>query len=152
MKAFTSICCLAMIASTGVFQAGSKPDDPRAEATLELKDIAPPPGSIVNQTMVIAATLEYSINEFKSRGFFATVMFETRSPNTTMGAPGSPFPEERLIRKASGTVTVRQPLGPIWRDSNLARPFKVWFYLHQRQPGGQSVVIAEIGPIEYKVQ
>ena len=149
-KTLRVTCYLALVASTGVIQAASKPDDPRAEATLELKDLEPPAGSIVNQDMVIAATLEYSIDRFKPRGFFVTVMFESRSPNTTMGAPGSPFPEERLLREASGTVTVRQPLRPIWRDPNLARPFKAWFYLHQKQPGGRSVVVAEIGPIEYR--
>ncbi len=138
-------------ASMLAIPTATEPSTNASTATLELKNLTPPPGSIVDRTVVIVAELEYTIADFRDNTFEINVQFDTTSPHTTRSAPG-PLRRESRVKKSSGTITLKQPLREVWDETAIARPFKVWFYLTRKQGGGRSVSVATVGPIEYKEQ
>ena len=148
LRAFCTLCGLLVI-SAQAMHAQTEHDALRSQATLELRALSPAPGSVVSKKTTIGAELNYTIGDFTPNSFFIIVMFETNTPDKTTSANGTFRAPEWRLKRASGTVTVRQKLAWVWDIQELARPLRVWFYVNQHQTGGRSVNIAKYGPIEY---
>src|SRR5262245_14557448 len=144
-----------LISFLAVFLMSGTPAANSEQVTkVSIVSVSPAPGSRVDETTLVRATVSYSIEEFpgrQDRDFLLWVKFATTDPDrTTNGTyPERGFP---LLAKTSGEASVSFPLQHIWKQAELQRPLTMWVYLVSRFNDGSSFVIAKSDPVKYTVQ
>ena len=114
--------------------------------SLSLETISPVAGTMVSYSLVLDATLKYSLadEQQSSQGFEVFAQYQSTVPGMTFG--GSTVV---TLPNRSGKVTVSAPLSMVWNDTQLAHPITVFFYLAKKDSNGSSKVIAKSSPVVY---
>ena len=118
-------------------------------ATVTVRDLKPAPGSELEASDTLTATIDYDIRNFRRSTFYLTFVFETTTPNRTFSpgpvvvggdsAAAPPLPS--FLQSATGTTTLTQPLARVLAYPELKRPIRVRVYVHQQTSDRTSHVV-----------
>jgi hypothetical protein len=105
----------------------------------------------LKEETVVVANLSYEIEDFHPGDYSVCAQFPTNEPGTSTDGdfPNDDYP---VLAKPDGRLQFRYPMTYVWNRQEIARPFKVWFYLIRKTGQGTSTVVAKTGPVEYKSQ
>ena len=130
-----------------------------ATATVTVRDITPAPGSEVTPSTTIKATVDYDIRNFRPSTYFLDFVFETTTPNRTIGVgptvivkgdrplPGPPRPN--YVESATGTITLTQELARVLALPELKHPVRLRIYVHEQLTETSSHVAGSSDWIEF---
>jgi hypothetical protein len=133
----------------------------RSQADVAVIEITPSPGSDLQRTSVIEATVEYAIDWFRAdrNRYYLAILFETPK--------GGSFAKYRdadwlALSAAHGAVRVTYALSDVWDDARLKKPIKLWFCVAERSdshsiistyPSANKATCSGCaGPIQYTVK
>jgi quercetin dioxygenase-like cupin family protein len=118
-------------------------------ATVTVRSITPTPGSELTPLVAIKATVDYSIQNFRPSTYFLDMLFESTTPNQTIGVTrvvsrgtqtATP-PRPSFVVGATGTVTLTQDLDRLLKLPALKHPIRMRIFVHeQRSPTSNRVV------------
>ena len=113
--------------------------------------ISPPAASEVQQSSVIEATVQFTIERFKLKGdtYYLLTQFEDSSGGSVESDSDRRLSDHPILTAAKGSVVVTYPLARVWTKPNLRRPLRVSFCVLERVGPNDSVVIGRSGSIEY---
>jgi hypothetical protein len=130
-----------------------------ATATVTVRSITPAPGSEVTPSTTTKATVDYDIRNFRPSTYFLDFVFETTTPNRTIGvdptviAPGDRTPpappRPNFVESATGTITLTQDLGRVLAIPELKRPVRLRIYVHEQLTESSSHVVGSSDWIEF---
>jgi hypothetical protein len=117
-------------------------------AEVVVSAITPSAGSEVQQSSVVEATVQFTIERFKPKGdtYYLLTQFEDSSGEAIQSGRLADHP---ILTAAKGSVVVTYPLARVWGSARLRKPLKMWFCVVERIGPNDSVVIGRTGPIEY---
>jgi quercetin dioxygenase-like cupin family protein len=111
-------------------------------ATVTVRSITPLPGSELTSSTTVSAVVDYDIRGFRPSTYFLDFVFETKTPNKTIGFGKevrasadrllSP-PRPNYVQSATGTVTLTQDLSRALSNSEIKRPIRVRVYVHEQR-------------------
>ena len=139
-----------LLALAGCASGVADPSAPPATATVELVSLYPAAGSPIGENTVLAAEIKYSIEHFQPAAdyYLAPMFASTLRPGMTFNSFDRLSDGTRLTT-ASGTVAIHYRINREMRNSNLARPVRLWFFLMERTGAQTSHVIGQTAPTEY---
>lgn len=115
-------------------------------STATVKSITPLPGSELTPTTAINAVVDYDIRGFRPATYWLDIVFETTTPNKTIGAPSRPV----YVPSASGTVTMTQDLARVLSHPELKHPVRLRVYIHEQKSENSSRVVGMSDWIAFK--
>jgi len=116
-------------------------------ATATVKSITPMPGSKLTPSTTINAVVDYDIRGFRPSTYWLDFVFETPTPNKTIGvAPSRP----NYVQSPSGTVTLTQDLIRVLSHPELKRPIRMRIYVHEQKTERSSRVVGMSDWIEFR--
>ena len=138
-----------------------EPKESEATATLSLRTISPQPGSALDKSGSLRATVDYEIRDFRPDSFFLMMQFRSTTEGMTISAsqrvvrrgagPHPPsLPQERTLKQEKGTETVVVDLRDVWRNERIRRPIEVEIGLHELTSDTTSRVVASSGWFIYR--
>lgn len=149
MKTAT-LACLAIAMFTGCVTGVPDPALPGAVARVELVKIEPAAGAILTQDTVLVADIRYSIENFQPDvHYYVSPQFASSEGQGHTFRVGNILQSTRITAPA-GRLTLRHPVAPELRSSQLARPIKLWFYVTERTGEQRSRVIGMTEPVTYQ--
>ena len=136
-----------LAALTGCATGGSSASNTSA-ADVVVNAITPPAGSVVQQSSVVEATVQFTIERFEPKGntYYLLTQFEDTGGEAIESGRLADHP---ILTAAKGSVVVTYPLARIWGSARLKKPLKMWFCVLERMGPNDTVVIGRTGPIEY---
>jgi hypothetical protein len=100
-------------------------------ATIRIRSVTPPVGSVITSQTIIVAELEYSVERFEPKRFkLAATAAETR-PGYTWSLAATDGEESQVLAEAAGTRTVRFSAKLLWEKPDLKQPFEIRFTVNQ---------------------
>ncbi|HTY40276.1 MAG TPA: hypothetical protein VMH79_00240 [Thermoanaerobaculia bacterium] len=113
--------------------------------------ITPPAGSELQQSSVIEATVQFTIEKFKLKGdtYYLLTQFEGTNGVAVESESDRRLADHPILTAAKGSVVVTYPLARVWTNARLAKPPRVWFCVMERVGPNDSVVIGRSAPIDY---
>jgi hypothetical protein len=113
-----------------------------SDATLDLIDLAPEPGTELSEETVLRARLRYSIERRPNAKYVLFAQFRLPEDKSTF--------DGRIARveKTADVVDITLPMARVVNDERLVRPLQVKFVLAEFVSSRESVVIAETRYIE----
>jgi quercetin dioxygenase-like cupin family protein len=117
-------------------------------ATATVKSITPSAGSKLTPSTTINAIVDYDIRGFWPSTYWLDIVFETTTPNKTIGAAATPRPN--YVPSAAGTVTLTQDLTRILSHPELKHPVRLRVYVHEQRTGLSSHVVGMSDWIEFR--
>jgi len=125
-------------------------------ATVTVRSITPAAGSEVTQSTIIKAVVDYDIRGFKPLTYYLSIVFESTTPNKTigvgptiMGALRSAPPAPIFVETATGTVTLTQDVGRVLTLREVKKPLRMRVFLHEQLTENSSHVVAFSDWIEF---
>jgi quercetin dioxygenase-like cupin family protein len=128
-------------------------------ATVIVRSITPLPGSEVTASTTISAVVDYDIRGFRPSTYFLDFVFETGTPNKTIGfgpevktpadRPPTP-PRPNYVQSATGTVTLTQDLGRVLSNTEVKRPIRLRVYVHEQKNEVSNRVVGMSDWIEFR--
>jgi len=118
-------------------------------ATATVKSITPMPGSKLTPSMTINAVVDYDIRGFRPSTYWLDFVFETPTPNKTIGAAAA-TPRPNYVQNATGTVTLTQDLTRVLSHPEIKRPIRVRVYVHEQKTERSSRVVGMSDWIEFQ--
>jgi hypothetical protein len=142
-----------MAALTGCATGGSGAQS-ASTAEVVVTAIAPVAGSEVQQSSVIEATVQFTIERFKPKGntYYLLTQFEDTSGGSVESDSDRRLADHPILTAAKGSVIVTYPLARVWGNAKLRKPLKVWFCVLENIGPNDSVVIGRSAPIQYVVK
>lgn len=142
---------LSLLLATACASGVADPSLPEAKATVEVMNLAPAPGSTVDERTVLTADVRYSIENFQSGAdyYVAPLFASTEGEGSTFNELER-FSDAPRLASPTGTVAFRYPIDRELRDAKLARPIRVWLFVMERTGAHTTRVIGEAGPFEYR--
>jgi len=124
-------------------------------ATATVKSITPQPGSKLTPSTMINAVVDYDIRGFQPSTYWLDFVFETTTPNKTIGvAPGggssSSPPRPNYVQSAAGTVMLTQELSRLLSIPELKRPIRMRVYVHEQKTEMSNRVVGMSDWIEFQ--
>jgi hypothetical protein len=113
-----------------------------SDATLDLIDLAPEPGTELSEETVLRARLRYSIDRRPNAKYALFAQFRLPEDKSTFDGKIS------RVEKTADVVDIRLPMARVMNDERLLRPLQVKFVLAEFVSSRESVVIAETRYIE----
>jgi len=123
-------------------RAGLLETDEFSDATLDLIDLAPEPGSELSEETVLRARLRYSIDRRPNAKYVLFAQFRLPEDMSTFDGRIS------RVEKTADVVDIALPMARVVNDERLVRPLQVKFVLAEFVSSRESVVIAETRYIE----
>ena len=118
-----------------------------SDATLDLIELAPTPGTTLTPEAVLRARLRYSIDRHPNARYALFAQF--RMPGDVSTFEGSITKDSYPpVDRTADVVDITVPLARVVKDARLMRPIQVKFVLTQFFSNEESVVIAETDYIE----
>jgi len=117
-------------------------------ATATVKSITPPAGSALTPSTTINAVVDYDIRGFRPSTYWLDIVFETTTPNKTIGAATTLRPN--YVASAAGTVTLTQDLARVLSHPEIKHPVRLRVYVHEQRTGLSSHVVGMSDWIEFK--
>jgi hypothetical protein len=113
-----------------------------SDATLDLIDIAPTPGTQLTPEAVLRARLRYSIDRHPNARYALFAQFRMPGDISTFEGmiSNDSYPS---VDRTADVVDITFPLAHAMKDARLMRPIQVKFVLTQFFSNEESVVIAE---------
>ena len=113
--------------------------------------ITPPAGSEIQQSSVIEATVQFTIEKFKLKSdtYYLVTQFEGTSGGAIENESDRRLADHPILTAAKGSVIVTYPLARVWGNARLKKPLKVWFCILEQVGPNDAVVIGRTAPIEY---
>ncbi|HVE69774.1 MAG TPA: cupin domain-containing protein [Thermoanaerobaculia bacterium] len=136
----------------------AKPDA-KATGTVNVRSIKPAAGASLEGVATIAATVDYTIDNFRPDTFHLSVQFESTTPHQTFGTSEAimrpagevaPRPAVDMLPTARGRATVTGSLTNAARRPELKRPVRVKVYLHEATGPLSSRVVATTDWIAFR--
>jgi quercetin dioxygenase-like cupin family protein len=116
-------------------------------ATATVKSITPMPGSKLTPSTTINAVVDYDIRGFRPSTYWLDFVFETPTPNKTIGvAPSRP----NYVQSATGTVTLTQDLTRVLSHPEIKRPIRMRVYVHEQKTEMSNRVVGMSDWIEFQ--
>ena len=123
-------------------------------ATVTVRSITPMAGSELTPSMTINAVVDYDIRAFKPSTYWLDFVFETTTPNKTVGVGpafrGTVPPRPNYVQSATSTVTLTQDLSRILSAPELKHPIRVRIYVHEQKTETSNRVVGMSDWIEYR--
>ena len=123
-------------------------------ATVTVRSITPLAGSELTPSMTINAVVDYDIRAFKPSTYWLDFVFETTTPNKTVGVGpafrGTVPPRPNYVQSATSTVTLTQDLSRILSAPELKHPIRVRIYVHEQKTETSNRVVGMSDWIEYR--
>jgi quercetin dioxygenase-like cupin family protein len=126
-----------------------------ATATVTVRSITPVAGSALTPSTTIKAVIDYDIRGFKPSTYYLDFVFETTTPNRTIGVgqtvSGHPvaLPRPNFVETATGTVTLTQDLGRVLALPELKHPIRLRVFVHEQVNENASHVVGLSDWIEF---
>lgn len=117
-----------------------------SDATLDVIDLAPAPGTKLTSEAVLRVRLRYSIDRQPNARYALFAQF--RMPGDTSMFEGSFNTTAPAVDQTADIVDLTVPLAHAMKDDRLIRPIQVKFVLTQYFSDAESVVIAETDYVE----
>jgi quercetin dioxygenase-like cupin family protein len=131
-----------------------------AHATVSVRRVTPPAGTIVSEETEIEVEVDYAIEAFRPDTFHLSLQFATPTDGKTFGGrvavtssrPGEipPPPVIPSLTEPQASATLTQDLGDVWGHDLLARPVRVRVFVHEKTSDTTSRVVGESEWIEYR--
>jgi len=91
----------------------------------------------VTPSTTIKAIVDYDIHGFKPSTYYLDFVFETTTPNRTIGVgqtvlKGQPPAQPNFVATATGTITLTQDLGRVLALPELKHPIRLRVFLHEQ--------------------
>ena len=137
---------VVLVALVGCASTGAQ--DP-STASVVVVAIAPVAGSEVQQSSVVEATVEFTIDKFKLQGDTYYLLVDCEDATGGSVDRDHPLADQPILTAAKGSLVVTYPLSKVWGNPRLKKPIRVWFDVVERVGPNDSVVIGRAGPIEY---
>jgi hypothetical protein len=128
-------------------------------ATVTVRTITPLPGSELTPSTTIKAVVDYDIRGFKPSTYFLDFVFETTTPNKTIGVgrevraagdrPLSP-PRPNYLETATGTITLTQDLSRLLSLPELKHPIRMRVFVHEQKTEMSNRVVGMSDWIEFR--
>ncbi|HJT17736.1 MAG TPA: cupin domain-containing protein [Thermoanaerobaculia bacterium] len=120
-----------------------------ADASIEIADIKPAPGSTIDASTTIYVVLRYSIRNFNPNQFTIVPIFESTTPGMTFNVlPKRPT----ALTAGSGTFALAYPMSQILSDARLRKPLRMWFVINGWIEANRSRTIVATPGISYDVK
>lgn len=123
-------------------------------ATATVKSITPLHGSKLTPSTTINAVVDYDIRGFRPSTYWLDFVFETTTPNKTIGmGPGgssSSPPRPNYVQNATGTITLTQDLTRVLSHPEIKRPIRMRVYVHEQKTEMSSRVVGMSDWIEFQ--
>jgi quercetin dioxygenase-like cupin family protein len=126
-------------------------------ATVRLRSITPKPGSELAPFVPIKVTVDYDIRNFRPSTYFLDILFETTTPNRTIGVSnvvtrGNPLtpPRPHFLSSATGTVKLTQDLDRLLTLPSLKHPIRMRIFVHEQRSETTSRVVGSSDWIEFR--
>ena len=113
-----------------------------SDATLDLIDLAPEPGTELSEETVLRARLRYSIDRRPNTKYALFAQFRLPEDMSTFDGSIS------SVEKTADVVDITLPMARVVNDERLVRPLQVKFVLAEFVSSRESVVIAETRYVE----
>jgi quercetin dioxygenase-like cupin family protein len=128
----------------------------KATATVTVRSVTPAPGSAVTPSTTIKATVDYDIRNFKPSTYFLDFVFETTTPNRTIGI-GRAIPGDRppvpprpdFVQNATGTITLTQDLARALLLPEIKHPVRMRVFVHEQVTESSNRVVGSSDWIEF---
>ena len=142
---------VGIIAAVTACATGGSGAQDASTAQVVVVAITPPAAAEVQQSSVIEATVQFTIEKFKLKSdtYYLLTQFEASSGGSVESDGDRRLADHPILTAAKGSVVVTYPLARVWGNSRLRKPIKVWFCVLERVGPNDSVVIGRSGPIEY---
>jgi hypothetical protein len=144
-----SLLCVLSLVTVCLLFAGIP--TPKSTGTIKLISLAPEDGSSVGRDSVVAAELQFTIDNFKARKdrYFVSILFQTSGSRAAMfsNSPGDIV----MLTEATGTITLAYPLDRVWDDPQLRKPLVVRYFLQERTGKKESIVLDQTDEIHFAV-
>jgi quercetin dioxygenase-like cupin family protein len=128
-------------------------------ATVVVRNIAPEPGSTLTASTVMNAIVDYEIRSFKPDTYWLDFVFETTTPNKTIGTGpevktagdrASAAPRPNYLQSATGNIKLTQDLSRLLSNPELKHPIRLRVYVHEQKTETSSRVVGFSDWIEYR--
>jgi hypothetical protein len=123
-------------------------------ATVTVRSIVPAAGSALTPATTMNAVVDYDIRGFRPSTYWLDFVFETTTPNKTIGigpevtSTGPPRP--KYVQSATGSVTLAQSLARVVSHPELKHPIRLRVYVHEQKTEMTSRVVGMSDWIEFK--
>ena len=140
-----------VIAALTACATGGSDAQNASTADVVVTAITPVAGSEVQQSSVIEATVQFTIEKFKLKSdtYYLLTQFEDTSGGSVESASDRRLADHPILTGAKGSLVVTYPLARVWGNARLKKPLRVWFCVLEQLGPNDSVVIGRSGPIEY---
>jgi quercetin dioxygenase-like cupin family protein len=128
-------------------------------ATVTVRSITPLPGSELTPSTTINAVVDYDVRGFKPSTYFLDFVFETTTPNKTIGVgqeikalgdrPLSP-PRPNYLQSATGTIALTQDLSRVLLLPELKHPIRMRIFVHEQKTEMSNRVVGMSDWIEFR--
>ncbi|HTR04127.1 MAG TPA: hypothetical protein VMN82_13085 [Thermoanaerobaculia bacterium] len=145
------VLVFGVIAALTACATGGSGAQDASTAQVVVLAITPPAGSEVQQSSVIEATVQFTIDKFKLKGdtYYLLTQFEGTNGAVVESEGDRRLADHPILTAAKGSVVVTYPLARLWANAALRKPPRVWFSVVERVGPNDSVVIGRSAPIEY---
>jgi quercetin dioxygenase-like cupin family protein len=126
-------------------------------ATVIVRSVTPAAGSELAPFVPIKATIDYEIRNFRPSTYFIDMLFETTTPNRTIGVsnvvtrgnPSAP-PRPHFLSSAAGSITLTQDLDRLLTLPSLKHPVRMRIFVHEQRSETTSRVVGSSDWIEFR--
>jgi hypothetical protein len=145
------VLIFGVIAALAGCATGGTSAQSASTADVVVTAITPPAGSEIQQSSVIEASVQFTIEKFKLKSdtYYMLTQFEDTSGGSVESEGDRRLADHPILTGAKGSVVVTYPLTRVWGNARLKKPLKVWFCVVEQIGPNDSVVIGRSGPIEY---
>ena len=125
--------------------------------SLHLDSMTPRDCTAVGPDSMLRASLRYRIPKFSPGQWLVIAVFQSATSGVTLGGSVDTVKAGEQPRMpgelpdSAGVYHLIEPFSSVWANSNIARPFRVFFLLNQTTAPNSSHAVVKLGPYTYPI-